>query len=176
MMNLEQRMAEITSRSEEIFRKRRQRKGILLACMPLVLCVGILASLPLLPGIGVDDPAPDPEMWTRPAVEEETQTVSVLIGGKGFEITDQVRVQEICDAINDLMRNSEAASGDTEIGGDLSVPGQDESNGDHIIITFANGSTKSYCLWSDRLTDQESGQAFRITKDDAAQLKALLYQ
>jgi len=50
MRSFEQRMAEISRRSQEIFTQRkRRRKRLLTLCIPLVLCIGLLTWM-LLPG------------------------------------------------------------------------------------------------------------------------------
>lgn len=175
MMDLEQRMTEIANRSERILRKRRRRKRVALACIPLVVCMAVLAGRYL---------------QMNDAVQQEgyaEAVVEVVRGCMGYEIRDPERVAQIGELLNscmdDLLQNGDKLPEDYIYGGVLGKPETDNGEdmdsaegitGDMITVTLSDGTNHCYRLVGNQLTDRDTQKTVILSDEKAAQLRELL--
>lgn len=171
MMDMEQRMAEIASRSERIFRKRRQRKRVALACIPLVLCMAVLAG---------------GYLQINGAVQQEGHAeavVEVVRGGVAYEIRDPEEVAQIGELLascmdeqwqEDLVYGSLDGldTPEMDVGSDMDAT--EGITGDGILVTLSDGTTHCYRLVGNQLTDRDTEKTVILSDERAAQLKELL--
>lgn len=187
MMDMEQRMAEIASRSERILRKRRRRKRVAMACIPLVVCMAVLAGRYL---------------QMNDAVQQEgyaEAVVEVVRGCMDYEIKDPERVAQIGELLyscmDDRLQNGDKLPEDYIYGGVLGKPETDNGEdmdsseditgtfpvtgalptmGDMITVTLSNGTTHCYRLVGNQLTDRDTQKTVSLSDEKAAQLRELL--
>lgn len=180
MMDLEQRMEEINSRSQAILRQRRRRNRVLLSCVPLVLCVAVFAGALLRHGGGLE--LGTPENWSGSAV------VTVTQGDQAYEIEDPVRVAQIFNAFSNAMKipAEDYVYGGAIGGADLpeadggsdsaidGVTGEFPASGDIVEITLDDGTTHFYQLLGNQLTDRSTGRTVDLSGEIVAELRVLL--
>ncbi len=178
MMDLEQRITEIANRSERIFRKRRQKKRVAVACIPLVVCMAVLAGRYL---------------QMNDAVQQEGHAeavVEVVQGNMAYEIKDPERVAQIGDLLESCMdglgqenfiygapmgpidgvETDDPDDMDAEPDGTETVP----DTGDVITVTLSDGTQHQYQLLGGLLTDKTTGKTVILAGEQVAQLKELL--
>ncbi len=169
MMDLEQRMEEIYIRSQAIYCKRRRRNRVLLSCVPLVLCVAVLAG-----GYLQDRDVTQQEGYAEAVVE-------VVQGCMGYEIKDPERVAQIVELLyacmgdqlpEDFVYGDAMGKPETDSGEDMdSVEG---ITGDGILVTLSDGTTHCYRLVGNQLTDWDTEKTVILSDEKAAQLNELL--
>ncbi len=174
--NLEERMAEISRRSEAIFRRRKQRRNRVLAvCVPLVLLLGISAAFlrqhPL-------PKKPKPDGWYGPH-----QTVfvgSVTVQGKGVShrYTSEEDVTRITDLIGDICSVVHKSDGEST---EPSDPFQDYYSSEQssavkytILVTEADGTVTEFSLLPELLVNRQTGKRFPLNSQTYQTLKAAL--
>lgn len=161
MRTMEECRAEVFRRSEDRIRRRRQRrKRILAACIPLVLCVTVLAA-EMLQASGKREP---------PINETSGSAVcriEVSSGSGQRSITDGQTLGELTEMLEGLTK------GDADGSDYASLP---PVTGDVYTITVVTHAGKAavYRLASDRLTDETAGKTVCLTEKQAQELLALL--
>lgn len=178
MMDLEQRMTEIANRSERIFRKRRRRKRVAMACIPLVVCMAVLAGRYL---------------QMNDAVQQEGHAeavVEVVQGCMAYEIRDPEQVAQIGDLLESCMvgpgqesfiygapmgpmdgvETDDPDDMDAKPDGVEMVP----DTGDVITVTLSDGTQHQYHLFGGLLTDKTTGKTVILAGEQVTQLQELL--
>lgn len=191
MRNFEERMAEISRRSEKILAKRKNRRRmILVVCIPLVLCVGILA---LTRPTGTESKqasmatnVPKPE-----AYDGSTNTVTgIQISGGDISLsyTDAQQIQlfraqldnytsPACGYAGEDLENSKAENAPEDDGEKYYTQ---NSIADESIVSYTitfvmdDGSMTQFRLIGSILENLTTGEVFVLTDEQASQLNQLL--
>lgn len=194
MRNLEQRIAEIDRRSKKIFKERKRRgKRILMACIPLVLCIGLCIL---------------PAMMTASSEASGTNgAVTGSLTGDGAEsIASAVAKIEVFGAdvslcytqasdillISDYLNActvTEPESSEVADGGIMdeavqeTVHGSDDRNGVvsgassvgyTITLVMREGENTEYLLAGNTLKDRSTNQTYTLSQKQIKELKDLL--
>ena len=188
MRNFEERIAEIERRSEKIIKPRKQRrKHILMACVPLVLTVGIYTGL-IAPNMHRKsaEEAPPEAMETCPAGIMDSMTDSVVeIQVEGVNVcysySSSTKVQTISGQLEDFSTRAPASGAlldeemqesaqedDSRTGADIAKQGY------VITLILEGGGTKEYALVDNQLTDCAENRTYTLTKQQLQDLKSLL--
>lgn len=172
MRSLDECRAEVFRRSEKRIEKRQKRRKMLLTCcVPLVLCVTLLAVCTL----------PDKKDTASGAVPEMMGGVnggvsSVEIRGTGVlslyshRITEPLQVEEIYDYLQDF--GTKGDTGGTLDGMPLPPSAPPFLEGGYTI-TFSN-TGEVYTLSGNELTDEQTGQTVELSDSQLARLKELI--
>ena len=186
MRELQECQAEVFRRSEKRIRARRQRTiRMLLACIPLVLCIAVASmyTLPALLGTGTKttgaaDPAGRPteafynssgkdegvpESTRCPVSKIEVQGTGVfLFHMEPQELSQIFRQLRVCmdDITNDREETTQAGSGST--------PSYT------IILTMEDGSTEEFWLAGNTLLDRSTGRTGILSQEQLTELERLL--
>ncbi len=188
MRNLNECQAEVFRRSETRIKERRRRRNhILMTCMPLALCVSILAVFMLSGGKFTES-----EITGAAGVPPQNDSaycyvskVEVSGQGKTKVFTDPEVVTSIYTQLLDYdgireenILNSESKTEITpeeEKYGAAFVTGSlSGASGYRIVITLADGSEISYDWKGMVLTAQNPNRSYTLTKDQQKQLTELL--
>ena len=178
MRNLDERVAEINRRSEEIIQfKKKRRKMALASCVPAALCICILVAL------GV--PA---RQTTESCAPEETGCYGgAMYGGADGAMMDTVievtgsdfhmsyssddSVSKILETIDHLLPSNQENSLVAEsVYGSAACGG----TGYTIVINQAGGNSQTYLLQGDSLIDCRTGDFCDLTKMELQILKTVL--
>lgn len=200
MRNLEERMAEISRRSDEILKGRRQRKKrARMVCIPVALCA-VLITVFSLPEImsanssAMDEPI-DTEAFGNLSVNDSSNCItstavkSVTVSTESMTqtISEPSAVVQICNQLE--VYHLELTEGDRANGsatGSVHVPATDEPEDNNtsavgapaveytITLTMHDGSAIEYCLAGNALRNQTAGETVALTKDQLLRLKGLL--
>lgn len=190
MRSFEQRIAEIQRRSEKILlARKKRRKHVLLACIPLVLCIGVytVCVLPAMapardtaPESITEAPLKDAAMGSLVCSYEKVQIQSLeTTSTYGHTIADRVAITKIYSAILDIYPEGgdalspEKGNNGTATGGRGEVV-YGQPSGYRITFTTADGTTDVYVLQEDTLTKLRTGEAAALTQTQQQQLYALL--
>ena len=188
MRNFEERKAEVFRRSEKRIKERKQRRNhMLMACIPLVLCLTIFGAF-LFPQMDDFKQAPESnnEHYFSEAMGTEADgglfAGSVEVSGNGVSsyYTSVENVQGIMRLINGIV-----AVPETNYGDDLRDYITDEStstdanenyqeNCYKIVVHRSDGTSTEYLLVGSRLIDQNTQQEFPVSEDTMKDLKNAL--
>lgn len=173
MKNFEERMAEISRRSEKILALRKKRRRMIWAvCIPMVLCLGILAL-------------------TGPTGTESKQASMATIVPKP-EAADGTSIQCSVAENESLRLFLEQLEGQNDLNYNFIYPEASESEdyGERycgsgsmtnlpaesltINVTMSDGSMNEYRLTGSILENLTTGKVFVLTAEQASQLNQLL--
>lgn len=183
MRSFEERIAEISRRSDKILKERkRRRKHILTACISLTLC-GTLFSVFVLPDMVQDGTAaPGVTGYLPQGVYESiliTPTkIRVTGGGVSNTFTEAADLQHIADELAACVstdgENKYSAAG--TLGGDnYKEYGSELAQQAYTItVTMQGGLQRIYVLVGNTLENRDTGRTAQLTPDQAKALKTLL--
>ena len=191
MRSFEERMAEIGRRSEEIKKARKAtRKRLLMACIPLVLCIGVYAVLGMgLSGNTGGDPILLPEnapdgaaMGTLNGSGDvaytrlDIRTSSVIADGTEETISDISRVCAVYDILVERYRGSiisESMTEDKESEVSSSdTPKDNAAPVKEYTFTFSTpgGAEAIFRLQGNCLTDLATGESYILSQEQLDRL------
>ena len=187
MRNFEERKAEVFRRSEKRIKERKQRRNhMLMACIPLVLCLTIFGAF-LFPQMDDLKQAPESsnEQFSGAMGTDEDGGLfagSVEVSGNGVSsyYTSVENVQGIMRLINGIMAVPETNDGD-----DLRDYITDESTSTDknenyqescykIVVKRSDKTSTEYLLVGSVLIDQTTHQEYPVSEDDMKDLKNAL--
>lgn len=179
MRNLQECQAEVFRRSEKRIKARRQRRNrMLLACIPLVLCVTVLGVL-LLPGAaaepGGNSGPPDAALGALPELQGESylcSIASITVTGSGVSktYTDTSRIL----AIWDRLQAFSGADGGQKENANPKDPIYSSTAGYTITLALRDGSITSYSLSGNTLKNLTKNQSSHLSREQTDELIALL--
>jgi len=188
MRNFEERLAEISRRSEAILLQRKKRKKqILTVCIPLVLCTAIAIPL-ILPKPKAETPGSVESAVLKEDVSNHangnmSNSTSVTTPFTAIEITnlshsqtltDQAQIARIIGYIHNVIEFY--VNDPTEPDTQENPPGGIADDNVYRIHAYKNDAIiESYSL-SDAyvLVDNKTGKEYRLTTDEAESLTTLL--
>lgn len=178
MNNLDEHMAEISRRSEVIFRQRKRRRSRILAvCVPLVLLLGISTAF-LLPNWVPDGLKTEPDGWYDPQQTVFAGSVTVSGAGISHRYTSAEDVNRITDLIAGIcagasLKDAESTKPSDQIqdyySSEPSIP-----MGYTILVTNADGTTTRYSLLPLLLINQKTNASFSLNDQTYHALKDAL--
>lgn len=197
MRNFEERKAEVFRRSEKRIKERKARRNhILMACIPLVLCITILGAF-LRPNI-TPDGAVDPGD-TRPVVDGMGNPIqspsltcpidSITISGNGFsqsysEVEDLLLISDLLYSYGTRAPESngiidEAVPGEgedrKENTDDMSGIISDSTNAAYTITMVTHEGVKTeYQLFGNTLKNLTTNQSYTLSQTQVDELQKLL--
>ena len=197
MRNFEERKAEVFRRSEKRIKERKQRRNhILMACIPLVLCITILGAF-LRPNV-TPDGAADPGD-TRPVVDGMGDPIqspsltcpiaSITVSGNGFS-QSYSEVEDLL-LISDLLYSYGTRAPESNEIIDEAVPGEGEDRKDHtddmsgiisdttnapytITMVSHEGVKTEYQLSGNTLKNLTTNQTYTLSQTQVDELQKLL--
>ena len=193
MRTMQECYEEALRRSEERIKERKKRRThLLVACIPVVLCLTIFAGF-LLPGFGVTTDMAAPEATLPFYIAESAMgdgavilmdSVEVVGNGLSHKYTSPEDVREIMDFITSIVTtpqtNTTAETFDILTDSSLTddaiiMPGGDTLvNGYQIILLHSSGTTEEYTLLGPSLTNCVTGEVFPLNEETYFALKDLL--
>ena len=193
MRNIQECYEEALRRSEERIKERKKRRTrILVACIPMVLCLTIFAGF-LFPGLGVTTDMAEPEAGP-PLYNAESamgdgavilmDSVEVVGNGLAHKFTSPEEVQEIMDFIEAIVTTPQTSTatdtfefitGDSLIDDSLTMPGEDAlGKGYQISLLHSSGIAEEYTLLGSALTNHATGEVFLLSEETYFALKDLV--
>lgn len=195
MRNLEQRIAEIHRRSAEIIEKRRKRrKHLLVACIPVVICIGLAFGVRPLERATEDAVAPGAAAGGETGMPE-AMPETVLSGYVRMEITggglsriymEQERIASVAEYLRSCVDKSaepnDAIPNETTVITDKSqefTNTRGENNYSTaksytVILESAAGTSEQYLLVGNVLYEADGQQGHILTEKQAQELRSLL--
>ena len=195
MRNFEERKAEVFRRSEKRIKERKARRNhILMACIPLVLCITILGAF-LHPNV-TPDGAADPGD-TSPVVDGmgsdgftslSCPIAKITVSGNNFSIshTEVADLLLISDQLYSYGTRAPSSNGTTDTvvdeddvpkdnGEDVSGSIMDSANAAYTITMVTHEGVKTeYQLVGKTLTNLTTNQTYKLTQTQANELRTLL--
>lgn len=160
---------------------------MLIACIPLVLCIGVY-SVFILPAMVPADKDPSNKANGSPEYVEESFSCAIsqiYVSGPGVSLTftDVSDILLISDRLNTYTLRLQEPSDNMNVTPTEEADGQDgligsaaDPSGVGYLITLvahAGGSTE-YSLVGNTLTDLSSGKTYTLTSAQASELNTLL--
>ena len=195
MRELHECQAEVFRRSEKRIKERKQRRNhILMACIPLVLCITILGAF-LRPNV-TPDGAADPGD-TRPVVDGmgsdgfaslSCPIAKITVSGNNFSTshTEVADLLLISDQLYSYGTRAPSSNGTTDTvvdeddvpkdnGEDVSGSIMDSANAAYTITMVNHEGVKTeYQLVGKTLTNLTTNQTYKLTQAQANELRTLL--
>ena len=196
MRNFEERKAEVFRRSEKRIKERKQRRNhILMACIPLVLCITILGAF-LRPNI-TPDGATDPGD-TRPVVDGMGNPIQfpsltcpiaeITVSSNGFlqSYTKAEDLLLISDKLYSYCTRAPSSNGNTDSvvdeddvprdnGEDVSGSIMDSANAAYTITMVTHeGEKTEYQLSGNTLKNLNTNQTYTLSQTQVNELRELL--
>ena len=193
MRTMQECYEEALRRSEERIKEHKKRRThLLVACIPVVLCLTIFAGF-LLPGFGVSTDMAAPEA-ALPLYNAESamgdgavilmDSVEVVGNGLSHKYTSPEDVREIMDFITSIVSTPQTnttaetfdiITDDSLTDDALILPGGDTLvNGYQITLLHSSGTTEEYTLLGPSLTNCATGEVFLLNEEIYFALKDLL--
>lgn len=197
MRNFEERKAEVFRRSEKRIKERKQRRNhILMACIPLVLCITILGAF-LRPNV-TPDGAADPGD-TRPVVDGMSHPIqspsltypiaNITVSGNGFSQTYS-EVEDLL-LISDLLYSYGTRAPESNGTIDEAVPGEGEDRKENtddmsgiisdttnaaytITMVTHEGVKTEYQLSGNTLKNLTTNQSYTLSQTQVDELQKML--
>lgn len=183
MRELNECKREILWRSQNRIHRRKQvRKRVLACCIPLVLCITVLASTAFIQQGPVMDGGggrknwfgkPSDHMSGQPNTDSTAVGVTVFGFGVRKNIKDPVQTAQLYDRLRALVKTGTPATDldGPSSGGDLTdgIPAAKYS-----IVFFGIGTDGSYTLTGNVLSCDQTGQTVVLTNTQLKELKTLL--
>lgn len=189
MRELHECQAEVFLRSEKRIEERRaRRKHILMACIPLVLCITIFGAF-LFPGMDNHWSAPESSNEQYPGAMGSDEmgglsSGSVEVTGNGLSHLhiSAEDIQEITGLINTIVAVPEINDGGdpndnkyTGIGGyPAEIEEQSKEKGYQILIKQSDGTISKYLLIDSVLIDLANNTAYDMDENTIIELKKAL--
>ena len=187
MRELHECQAEVFRRSEKRIKERRARRNhILMACIPLVLCLTIFGAF-LFPQMDDLKQAPESsnEQFSGAMGTDEVGGLfagSVEVSGNGVSsyYTSVENVQGIMRLINGIVAVPETDDTDkdenlvVEDSTSTELKGDHKENGYRILVKRSDGSSVEYLLVGSMLIDQATQNEFHMSEDTCKELKDAL--
>ena len=187
MRNFEERKAEVFRRSEKRIKERKQRRNhMLMACIPLVLCLTIFGAF-LFPQMDDFKQAPESsnEQFSGAMGKDEVGGLfagSVEVSGNGVSsyFTSAENVQGIMRLINGIVAVPETNDGDdlrdyiTEESTSTDANENYQENCYKIVIKRSDGNSTEYLIVGSVLIDQATQQEYPVKEDTMKDLKDAL--
>ena len=195
MKDLNECQAEVFRRSEKRIRQRKQRRNhILMACIPLVLCITILGAF-LRPNVTPDGAAEPGD--TRPVVDGmgsdgftslSCPIAKITVSGNNFSIshTEVADLLLLSDQLYSYGTRAPSSNGTTDTvvdeddvpkdnGEDVSGSIMDSANDAYTITMVTHEGVKTeYQLVGKTLTNLTTNQTYKLTQTQANELRTLL--
>lgn len=199
MRNFEERKAEVFRRSEKRIKERKQRRNhILMACIPLVLCLTIFGAF-LFPGVIPESPREpgSTEAAMGGLTENKSESIAcpiakITVSGRGFSqsYTDVSDVLQISDQLysystrgpdgnsatgNSTTGNGAAGEDYKENADDVSGSIADSANSGYTITLVMNeGNKTEYYLVGSTLKNLTTNQTHTLSQKQVNELEDLL--
>ena len=187
MRNLNECQAEVFRRSEKRIKERRVRRNhILMACIPLVLCLTIFGAF-LFPQMDDLKQAPESSnvQFSGALGTDDVGGLfagSVEVSGNGVSsyYTSVENVQGIMRLINGIVAVPETNDGDdlrdyiTDESTSTDAKENYQENCYKIVVHRSDGTSTEYLLVGSRLIDQNTQQEFPVSEDTMKDLKNAL--
>ena len=189
MRNLDECQAEVFRRSEKRIKARKQnRKRIMIACVPLVLCIVVCGTL-LVSDVGNPTDEQTRELFqvqysgamgTDAVGGLFAGSVAVSGNGKSCLYTSAEDVQNIVKLLNSIMAVPEMNGGDDGAGfatNEDTAEAVSEScteTGFTIVVKGGDGSCAEYLLTGSLLIDKTTQERFPMDEDSCFALKEAL--
>ena len=187
MRNFEERKAEVFRRSEKRIKERKQRRNhMLMACIPLVLCLTIFGAF-LFPQMDDFKQAPESsnEQFSGAMGKDEVGGLiagSVEVSGNGVSsyFTSAENVQGIMRLINGIVAVPETNDGDdlrdyiTDESTSTDANENYQENCYKIVIKRSDGNSTEYLIVGSVLIDQATQQEYPVKEDTMKDLKDAL--
>ncbi len=173
MMELKECQAEVFRRSErKIKARKRRKKWVILACIPLVLCVAVF-------------------LWRIPLAWDADEAPQSTQGAIGIEMREQLsvsRIDVVWDSGTASLTDAECVRKIVDIVRDASIPygNRGEENdaenataptfvemGYAITFILDNGESINYCLVGNMLIDPEIPYCLSLSQEQVEQLHSL---
>lgn len=182
-------MAEIDRRSKIIFQKRKQqKKRILIACVPAVLCATLFLTIILpsiTPSVSENHNISPEQMEGNP----KYPVTKIEISGHNLslshtETTDIIMISNFLNACTDVALDKNSVSDDTnchdfsDSSATASTTQQITSSSAAITYTIMllqqDSIIKEYSLTGSSLTDLSTNETYTLTQEQAIELQRLL--
>lgn len=183
MRNFEQRIAEISRRSEMIFKQRKRRRRLLITCTPLVLCLGLLAVFLLPP----ESKGSAPESSAESSAHSTSCSVArIEITGAGVSvvhtapsevllISKQLSAYTSEDSNATAVEDSDTSQDDAESSNSTVTDSSVSITREYTItLILHDRSTKTYTLAGSTLSDHSTRQTCILTRKQLQALQDLL--
>lgn len=191
MRNLNECQAEVFRRSEKRIKERKQRrKHILMACIPLVLCITMFSAfiLPaMMPAGSSDKFAPESSneqlsgaMGTDGVADLFAGSVEVSGNGISHLYTSVEDVQGIVGLITEIVAVPETSEDDevkdfvTNEDSSTSLKENYKEMGYKILVKRSDGTNTEYFLVGSLLIDESTQEMFHMSEDTYFELKDAL--
>lgn len=186
MRDLKECQAEVFRRSEKRIRARKQRrKRMLIACVPVVLCISLVSVFALLPTGAVNkevapesyyDPFPDKMDSGAIGAVGELAAGTVAVSGKGVSLrhTDAEAVQRITSLINSIVADADGGAHKNTLTSDSATGETYGEAGYQILIKKSDGTVAEYWLAGSVLMEKTSRNAYPLNTDAFIKLKDAL--
>lgn len=191
MRNFEERLAEISRRSEAILLQRKKRKKqILTVCIPLVLCavVAIPFLLPKSPKkqsgsaelVTLQEDSSNQKNSINESLTVTTDFTAIKITNlsQTYSLTNQTQIAQISDFVYNSTENFESYETQEDAEGNPPVDNSALPEGDFLIRMYAGEEEKESYRLSDGciLVDNKTGKAYRLPGEEAEIFTELLQE
>ena len=191
MKNFEERLAEISRRSEAILLQRKKRKKqILTVCIPLVLCavVAIPFLLPMSPKkqsgsaelVTLQEDSSNQKNSINESLTVTTDFTAIKITNlsQTYSLTNQTQIAQISDFVYNSTENFESYETQEDAEGNPPVDNSALPEGDFLIRMYAGEEEKESYRLSDGciLVDNKTGKAYRLPGEEAEIFTELLQE
>ena len=191
MRSLEQRIAEINRRSEEIMKKRKlRRKQLMITCIPVVLCVSLACAFGL-PGLETHDgvaPGTPEHVVVGCPQKGSADYVRMEIAGQDFTtvsedpnrfiaFVESLQTDTLVQSDNNSAVCDEGMSAGTRGDGTEDKNSQtyySATNEYTVSLVKANGKSVRYRLAGNTLWEENTDVAYALTAKQAEELRKLL--
>ncbi len=189
MREINECTAEVFRRSEKIIKQRKKRRQhILMACIPLVLCITVFSAfvLPAMMPAGSTDKNAAPESSNEQfsgVMGEDGEVIlfagSVEVTGNGIShsYTSVEDVQSIMGLLNGIVAVPETDDTEDFVTNESTDTSRDEAheeNGYQIVVKRSDGTITEYLLLGTMLIDQATQQTFHMDEETYFELKDAL--
>lgn len=185
MRSLDERVAEINRRSERIIQlRKKRRKWALTGCVPVALCVCIVAAV-IVPDQQITESSVPGETGCYSAgvygaADGALADTVIEVTGSGLRLSHSTdaAVSKILETIGHLLPSAAGTGGTPQL--ESAVQENDSEStacggtGYAIDIKRADGKMQSYLLQGDRLIDCGTGEACKLSKMERQILETVL--
>lgn len=191
MRNFEERLTEISRRSEAILLQRKKRKKqILTVCIPLVLCA-VVAFPFLLPKspkkqsgsaelVTLQEDSSNQKNSINESLTVTTDFTAIKITNlsQTYSLTNQTQIAQISDFVYNSTENFESYETQEDAEGNPPVDNSALPEGDFLIRMYAGEEEKESYRLSDGciLVDNKTGKAYRLPGEEAEIFTELLQE
>lgn len=183
MINFEDRLAQIRRRGEALKRRHKRRQlGILLTCVPLLLCTVLYAGfvLPAMIPAGAD-PKNSGGIYEAMDGSVYASGIQVQTPGNTWTVEDPALVERILGCLAQREMAHEYTSAQSVVGGTASPteePAEENKGEEYItlILELGDGTQQRYLLSETSVTNEKTGIQHTISKAQYEYLRMLLEQ